>query len=265
MFKKALLGITTLGFITSFMLGASRYSYSETISKDKSLADTNAAELSATQVKSVKAALAEKLNLKASGIKQSPLPGLYEVITEQGIFYVDAEANYLVQGSIYQILDQGVVDLTEQAMADLRKQAITPFADDMIEYPAKDARYTITVFTDINCGYCRKLHNEIQQYNDLGITVRYLAFPRGGLRSATYRDMVSIWCADEPAAAMTNAKKGEKIASASCKNTVAQQYQLGQRLGVTGTPAIVFANGQLQPGYVPAPQLLNILKNADKS
>lgn len=265
MFKKALIGITTLGFITSFMLGASRYSYSETISTDKTESANTASELSATQVQSVKAALEKKLNLKASGIKESPLPGLYEVSTEQGIFYVDAKANYLVQGSIYQILDQGVVDLTEQSMADLRKHEITPFADDMIVYPAKDARYTITVFTDINCGYCRKLHNELEQYNDLGITVRYLAFPRGGLRSATYRDMVSIWCADAPEAAMTNAKKGGKVKTASCKNTVAQQYQLGQRLGVTGTPAIVFDNGQMQPGYVPAPQLLNILKNVDKS
>ena len=209
--------------------------------------------------------LAEKLNFKVASVSDSVIPGLFEVTTDQGIFYVNADVSNLIQGSLYQVDDNGVTDLTEQAMGKVRQQAIQAFASDTINYPAENEKYSITVFTDINCGYCRKLHNEVAQLNKLGISVKYLAFPRGGLNSTTYQDMVSIWCAEDRVQAMNNAKRGGKVVPESCTNTVAQQYELGRRLGVTGTPAIVFENGQMQPGYVPAAQLLSILASVDKS
>jgi len=198
-------------------------------------------------------------------VSDTAISGLFEVVTDEGIFYVNADASNLIQGSLYQVDANGVTDLTEQAMGKVRQQAMQTFAGDSIDYLAENEKYSITVFTDINCGYCRKLHNEVAELNQLGISVKYLAFPRGGLNSKTYQDMASIWCAQDSATAMSNAKRGGKVVPETCTNTVAQQYDLGRRLGVTGTPAIVFESGQMQPGYVPAAQLISILEKMDKS
>lgn len=283
MLKKMLIAATVAGLVGSFFLGAN-YNATQHIAtnsnatngksingaainveKPLQVATENGAAISAQQHKALSQVLAEKLNFDVLQIGTSAIPGLYEVVTEQGIFYVNADATNLIQGSLYQIADNTVVDLTEQAMAAVRKDAMAGFSADTINYPAENEKYSITVFTDINCGYCRKLHSEMAQYNALGISVKYLAFPRGGLGSQTYRDMVSIWCSDDKVAAMDSAKQGAGITPQSCTNNIAAQYQLGQRLGVTGTPAIVFDNGQMKPGYAPAAQLLNILQNLDKS
>ncbi len=278
MLKKMLIAATVAGLVGSFFLGAnynaaqhiatnSNATNGVAINVEKPLQVTteNDAGISAQQHKALSQVLAEKLNFDVQKISVSAIPGLYEVVTDQGIFYVNADASNLFQGSLYQIADNTVVDLTEQAMAAVRKDAMAGFSADTINYPAENEKYSITVFTDINCGYCRKLHSEMAQYNALGISVKYLAFPRGGLGSQTYRDMVSIWCSDDKVAAMNSAKQGTGITPQSCTNNIAAQYQLGQRLGVTGTPAIVFDNGQMKPGYAPAAQILNILQNLDKS
>jgi thiol:disulfide interchange protein DsbC len=278
MLKKMLISATVAGLVGSFFLGANYNAAqnvttnSEAISstfinveKPLQIATVSDAGVSAQQHDALSQALAEKLNFDVQKISVSAIPGLYEVVTEQGIFYVNADASNLIQGTLYQIVDNTVVDLTEQAMAAVRKEAMAGFAEDTINYPAENEKYSITVFTDINCGYCRKLHSEMAQYNALGISVKYLAFPRGGLDSQTYRDMVSIWCSDDKVTAMNSAKQGTGISPQSCTNNIAAQYQLGQRLGVTGTPAIVFDNGQMKPGYAPAAQLLSILQNLDKS
>jgi len=134
--------------------------------------------------------------------------------------------------------------------------------ENMIIFPAKNSKHTISVFTDIDCGYCRKLHNEIDQYNAKGITVRYLAFPRAGIGSPSYDKAVSVWCEKDRQAAMTRSKSGETLPKASCKNPVAEEYELGQLLGVNGTPALVLDNGSLLPGYVPANRLVRVLNEA---
>ena len=113
----------------------------------------------------------------------------------------------------------------------------------------------ITVFTDIDCGYCRKLHQEVPELNRLGIEVRYLAYPRAGLESESYDKIVSAWCADDQRLALTRAKTGKKIESRDCKNPVAQHFALGGAVGVTGTPSIIFEDGRLLPGYLPAERL----------
>jgi thiol:disulfide interchange protein DsbC len=277
MLKKVLITAVAAGLVGSFVFGIN--------SAPKQVAQTQASTTQDVAVQTVAAKnagadlstklspehldisrlLAAKLNFKVSSVSDSAIPGLFEVVTEQGIFYVNADASNLIQGSLYQVNDAGVVDLTEQAMGKVRQQAIQTLASETINYPAKNEKYSITVFTDINCGYCRKLHNEVAQLNEMGVSVKYLAFPRGGLNSATYQDMASIWCAEDKAEAMNNAKRGGKVVPEMCTNTVAKQYELGRRLGVTGTPAIVFDNGQMQPGYVPAAQLVGILEQMDKS
>src|SRR5690625_383339 len=118
-----------------------------------------------------------------------------------------------------------------------------------------DADYELMVFTDVDCGYCRRLHQQIEEYTEAGIRVKYMAFPRAGVGSETYDKMVSIWCADDPQRAMTIAKSGQQPAPARCDNPVEEQYRLGKQLGVTGTPSLITPNGEMIPGYVPPQQL----------
>lgn len=198
------------------------------------------------------------LRMTVSSIADSPVAGVLQVMTDRGIFYVSQDAKYLLHGRIYN-MDEEMKNETEAALVGVRKDGIAAFNDDVIEFKADNEKYVISVFTDITCGYCRKLHNEIDEYNKQGITVRYLAFPRAGLGSKGFDDMVSVWCADNKQEAMTNAKAGNDVASKSCETKVAEQYQFGQRVGVTGTPAIVFSDGSMEPGYRPAEQLAQLL------
>ncbi|UPW17811.1 bifunctional protein-disulfide isomerase/oxidoreductase DsbC [Agarivorans sp. TSD2052] len=214
-----------------------------------------------------------RLGVKVDAIAETPLAGIYEVATSQGMFYVSNDGQYLIQGSLFDLVNR--VNLTDASMAKVRIKQLASFEDDMIVFKAKDEKHVITVFTDTSCGYCRKLHNELYTYKDknpqtkkieelpgytdLGITVRYLAFPRGGVDSPVYGEMQSVWCADDKAAAMSSAKNGRSIANASCNNNVIQQYQLGEAFGVRGTPAMVLEDGTMLPGYRPPAALLDYL------
>lgn len=220
-----------------------------------------------------KHAIEARLGVNVDSIAETPLTNIYEVATSQGLFYISSDGNYLIQGSLFDLVNR--VNLTDQSMAKLRLKEIANFEDDMIVFKAKDEKHVITVFTDTSCGYCRKLHNELytykeknQQtnkietlagYTDLGITVRYLAFPRGGVDSPVYGEMQSVWCADDKAGAMSAAKNGGSVARASCDNSVLKQYQLGETFGVRGTPAMVLEDGSMLPGYRPPAALLEYL------
>ena len=151
-------------------------------------------------------------------------------------------------------------NVTEKSLSLLREGKLKAFEKEMIVYKADDEKHVVTVFSDTSCGYCQKLHAEMADYNNAGITIRYLAFPRGGLNSNAYNTMVSIWCSDDPKLAMDKAKSRQKIASKTCDNTVQEQYELGQFFGVTGTPALILEDGSLQPGYLPADRLLQLLE-----
>lgn len=124
--------------------------------------------------------------------------------------------------------------------------------------------HTVTVFTDTECGYCRKLHREIADYGAQGIRVRYVFFPRAGVGSGSYKEAVSVWCSDDRQRAMTEAKSGKKLAAKSCKNPVKKHMEVGELLGISGTPAIVLESGDLVPGYVPAKRLAEMLKVAKR-
>lgn len=219
----------------------------------------NATAVAADSQDAVTAKIESKLGFDVIAVADAPVDGLYQVTTDKGLFYISKDAKYLVQARIYN-MDAGMRNETEMALSSLRLDGIGAFDESAIEFTAEDEKYTITVFTDITCGYCRKLHREIDQYNDLGITVRYLAFPRAGLNSQGFRDMVSVWCADDPQQALTDAKAGEDVEAQSCKNKVAQQYEFGQQIGVNGTPNIILPDGSLIPGYQPAKAIAEVLK-----
>ena len=203
------------------------------------------------------------LNMEVSSVKESAIKDLYEVLTGRGVFYVSGDAKYLIQGNVYD-LNNEMENLTEKSLSKLRMKKLKAFESEMIVYKAENEKHVITVFTDISCGYCKKLHSEMADYNRLGITVRYLAYPRQGVNSSAARTMVSIWCADDRNIAMDNSKNGKGVIPKTCKNTIKEQYELGQFFGVTGTPAIVLEDGSLKPGYLPAKQLLEVIEYNQK-
>ena len=191
-------------------------------------------------------------------ISPSPMAGVSEVLIGPRLFYVTNDGKYLLQGSLIELATR--TDISEERRNGIRLAAINDLGEEkMIVFPAKDSRHTITVFTDIDCGYCRKLHGEIAQYNDQGITVRYLAFPRSGVGSASYNKAVSVWCEKDKQAAMTRSKAGETLPKAECDNPVKEEYELGQMIGVNGTPAIILEDGSMLPGYIPSAKLANAL------
>ena len=206
-----------------------------------------------------KAKIERTLGMQVSAIGDAPVPGLLQIETNKGLFYTSEDGKYFLQGRIYN-LDENMRNETELALTDMRLGGLEEFADSVIEYKAEKEKYVVSIFTDITCGYCRKLHNQMDQYNDLGITVRYLAFPRGGLNSASYSNMVSVWCAENPQKAMTEAKNGEAVTPKTCATKVAEQYVFGQKIGVSGTPNIVLSDGSMIPGYQPPKQLVEALK-----
>lgn len=201
----------------------------------------------------------EKLGMAIHSVAEAPVPGLLQVMTDRGLFYTTNDGSYLIHGRIYN-MNEGMQNETELALSGVRLEGVKNFEGDMIEFKAKDEKYQITVFTDITCGYCRKLHAEMSDYNELGISVRYLAFPRAGLNGQSFRDMESVWCAEDQQKAMDLAKGSGDVKKKQCSTKVAQQYEFGQQIGVTGTPAIILEDGKMIPGYQPPQQLLKILQ-----
>ena len=195
-------------------------------------------------------------------IEPSVVDGLYEVMIGPQIYYVSKDGKYLLTGKLYDI--ENKADLTTPKLAKIKIKAIEDVGEDnMVIFAPEDYKHTVTVFTDIDCGYCRKLHSEMDKYNDLGIRVRYMLFPRAGVGSPSYDKAVSVWCADDQQEAMTLSKAGKNIEQKTCENPVMSHLELGRMVGVTGTPAVFFDDGELQPGYLPAPQLLTKLKKKE--
>ena len=206
------------------------------------------------------------LGLPVESIGESPLDGIYQVQLKGGrMLYTSADGQYLMQGYLYHVQNGKPVNLTEQSESrSIAKEINAIPASEMVVFAPKDqpAKAHITVFTDTDCGYCQKLHSEVPELNRRGIEVRYVAFPRQGIGSHGYNTLVSVWCSKDRQAAMNQAKSRLDVPAAKCDNPVAKQFELGQMIGVNGTPAIVLRNGQLIPGYQPAPQLAKLALDA---
>jgi len=197
--------------------------------------------------------------VSAKHIKPAPLPGWYQGQVGSRLLYVNADGTYLLDGQIFDLRNQE--NLTENALNSVRQELLASVDEStMIIFKAREERYQVTVFTDIDCGYCRKLHNTMKDYHDRGISVRYLAYPRAGIGSRTAKVMESAWCAEDRANALTQAKRGQKIEQLECKNPVEQHYELGNAMGVNGTPAILLDSGKMVPGFVDARRLIKVLE-----
>ena len=199
-----------------------------------------------------------------SSVSASGIDGYYRIKIAQGpTLYTDANVSYFFSGELFQLTDSGLVNLSQQSQA-VERRALLADLDpgSMIIFPAEgEQKAQITVFTDVDCYYCQKLHQEVPALNAEGIAVRYMAFPRAGIGSSSYDKVVSAWCADDPQTAMTRLKARQSITDKRCENPVAEHYRLGQTLGVSGTPAILLDDGVIIPGYRPADDLIKQLLN----
>ncbi len=212
----------------------------------------------------IRAALAKSMpSVKVGAVKPSEISGLFEVTVGGNIFYVSDNGKYLIQGHMVDVAAR--TDLTEEKLGGARKQALEKLGvDKMIVFKPKISKYTVSIFTDIDCGYCRKLHSEIDQYMAEGITIQYLFFPRAGKGSDSYHKAVSVWCADDRKEALTAAKKGGTPAVKTCDNPIDEHMQLAEDFEVKGTPMIVTEKGNIFPGYLPAKQLVEALEDEKK-
>lgn len=205
--------------------------------------------------------LSGKPDLPILKISKSPLKGFYQVNLAGGrMLYVTKDARHFIAGDLYQVTGGDLLNLTETTRNVHRKEMIAAIDDsEMLIFAPAKIKASVTVFTDVDCSYCRKLHREVPELNRLGIAIRYLAYPRAGIDSGSYNKIVSAWCADDPQAALTKAKMGQEIPAKTCDNPVAKHYRLGNEIGVTGTPALVLQDGRLVPGYMPAADLADLL------
>ena len=201
--------------------------------------------------------------MSVKGIKQSQVDGLFVVdIGDLQPIYASKDGNFFLYGEMYAIKNGELLNTTKQEIS-LNRRAILDSElseKDFITFAASDEKHVITVFTDVDCGYCRKFHGEIEDYNAQGITVNYVAFPRSGLESDSYNKIVSAWCSSDPKGTLTALKEGRDPALKLCQDhPVEDHYLLGQRIGITGTPAIISSSGDLLPGYLPPMELLKKL------
>ena len=214
------------------------------------------------------AALRSAIEVPGAGLgvesaRYSDLPGMLEVKFRDGpLVYASEDGAFFIIGDLYAVGSEGYVNLAEQRRDRERKSALAEVSrDDMIVFPADgETRGHITVFTDTTCFYCQKLHREVPALNERGVEVRYLAYPRSGVGSDGFRQLATAWCAADPQETLTRMKNREAVDDNVCAgNSVAQQYALGQEMGVRGTPAIITPGGQMIPGYRPVDDLLSAL------
>lgn len=197
--------------------------------------------------------------LQALMVEKSTVEGLFEASLNNGDqVYTTADGKYLLAGSLFRLDDKKLVDVREEKLVPVRAKTLAtiPLADSVNFVPGTgQAKAVIHIFTDVDCGFCQKMHAHMAEYNAMGVEVRYLAFPRAGANSISAKKLVNAWCADDRNDAMNKLLTRQNLPEKSCSNPVAAQYGLGQQLGVTGTPAVFKADGTLVGGYLTPQQL----------
>ncbi|MDH7943496.1 DsbC family protein [Pseudohongiella sp. SYSU M77423] len=196
--------------------------------------------------------------LQVRQVNETPMEGIYEVIMSSGeILHTNRSGQFLMTGELYMTRPEGLVNLTAETRKGQTADLIANMAEeDMIIFsPESDPLATITVFTDVDCTFCRRLHGDIEAINERGIEVRYVAYPRGGRQSEAYPKMISVWCASDRKRALTQAKNGQNLPALECQNPVISQHTIGNQIGISGTPAIVLQDGTVIPGYMEVDRL----------
>lgn len=207
-----------------------------------------------------------KLGLEVKDVVPAEIDGLVEVQTSGGILFATPSGDYFLAGTLYKLDGNGQYeDVLAKRQAPINAAKIEAFKDSMIEFKADDEKYVVTVFTDITCGYCVRLHSQMKGYNELGITVRYMAYPRQGATGSVADQMAAIWGAEDPQTAMHNGKVNRQFPEksddyAKYQEIVKQHFALGRELGISGTPAIFLPSGEMVGGYLPPAQLLQRLQ-----
>jgi thiol:disulfide interchange protein DsbC len=205
--------------------------------------------------------LASKIpGTKPEDLRPSPIPGIYELMRGTDIAYVSTDGKFAIAGDLYDLGSNN--NLSETRRRDVRAKLIAAVPEtQMLVFSPKDPKYTITVFTDVDCGYCRKLHSQMAEYNRLGIRVRYMFYPRTGPDTDSWHKAEEVWCSSNRNEALTRAKRGEDLKVKSCADSpIARHYQLGREMDLRGTPAIITSQGDMLPGYVPPALLAQELK-----
>lgn len=199
-----------------------------------------------------------------TGVTRTPINGLFQITIGNDLFYISQNGRYLIQGDILDL--ENSLNLTEINRNKRRAKLLAQIPNsDFITYPANNpTKYRVTVFSDIDCTYCRILHSNLAHYNALGIEIRYIAFPRTGVNSVGYQKLVSVWCAKDRKSAFTRASTGLDITMNLCDSSVPRDYQLGLNIGINGTPSFILEDGTLIAGYVTPENLLRILQNKPK-
>jgi thiol:disulfide interchange protein DsbC len=194
-------------------------------------------------------------------LRPTPMPGVYELTRGTDIAFVSTDGKYAITGDMIVLATDD--DITETHRREIRARMIAAIPEsEMVIFGPQDAKYTVTVFTDVDCGYCRKLHSQMAEYNRLGVRVRYLLYPRTEPGTSSWIKAEQVWCAPDRRAALTRAKLGQELKDKPCaSNPVARFRALGQDFNLQGTPDIVLANGELFGGYLPPDELLQHLKD----
>lgn len=209
-----------------------------------------------------RAVIAKKIDgITIDDVRLSVIPGVYEVTREGAVLYVTRDARYLLAGDVYDLdTDDNLTDARRRAV---RMQILGNVPESqMIVFAPKEPRYTVTIFTDIDCGVCRELHSQIAEYNRAGIAVRYLMYPRSGPNTESWEKAERVWCAANKRDALTRAKRGETVKSPKCAaDAVLRDYELAQNFMLRGTPSIFLPSGELIPGYLPPAALLARLRS----
>ena len=197
-------------------------------------------------------------------IEKSDFPDIYKVYYgDIQPLYVSKDGKYFLYGDMFKISSSQIINLTSSDITKRRMQLMKDIGkEELISFISKNESHSVTVFTDVDCGYCRKLHNEIEDYNKAGISIHYAAFPRSGIGTESFTKMVGAWCSEDPKKSITNLKNGENLRLNFCDyQPVAKHYVIGQKLGISGTPAIISQDGELYPGYFSPKDLLDKLKS----
>ena len=191
-------------------------------------------------------------------VNSTPIEHIYEVMIGPDVVYMTGDGRFILKGDLIDLQERR--NLSEDLRAQIRVDLLKGISEnEYIEFASKASKDTIYVFTDVDCAYCRKLHKDVPELNDNAITVRYLAYPRAGVGSSTFQQMVNVWCAEDRPQALTDAKNGKPAKASNCNNPVERQHALGRKIGVRGTPAIFLESGRALPGYMSPDELLGVL------
>ena len=245
----------TLFFIPVTMLLIGQLAFAQSTVPDEAAMQALRARLAI----SLEAASANQIQVLA--LNPTEMAEMVQVELSTGeILYTDISGEFLFAGDMFRSGPEGLINLSSQTRQarTVEKIAAIP-AEEMIIFEPDESRAAITVFTDVDCQYCRALHRDMEKLLDLGIEIRYIAYPRGGAQAGSFQKMISVWCSDDRHKTLTQAKNGQNLPERECDNPVLEHYALGNEIGISGTPALILADGRVIPGYMDSERLAALL------